>query len=442
MFLFRKPLYAYDLYAFSRRLAEFRSQSVLKTLPLRFLTQPSGHKVLSDLPENETDRLTLFLRHSGVPEQTLAVYSALYPDVIGEDLANSLFQSFWQLPAFPDKISGQDQKRSIRLLKLFYALSLEQKAPAELIERFEGFLREALDFRLEAAALEQFNDAFYEYDHIHAVLPDWPKTTKNELVLQRPPSLLPLRDSPNKTKTAAALTQAVVSMLFRHGLLLLPVPAACQTDASGNLYFVRIRFPLVLTQKERFFLSSFTESLTTRNYSAAVGALSAFGYAAADTALLLEQIDQETSLMTPAEKAEAFLKKLPTAPFFMRYGVSVLKATEALCRQELGIGQKLWSSAAEELADALPQGKTARPIFQKTADQFRQIFSFAPHQLERLEMQNKKIPTFQTNPEKLSEMLTRQTIGAQFHSKRRPPWSFWLFLIVACALSAGLLFLN
>ena len=117
MFLFSHPLYARRLYAFSRRLAEFRSEEVLKDLPLRLLTQRKGRRIAPDLPEEREKRLSRFLVRYGVPEQTLAAYLALYPDITGNDLAETLLRSVWELPDFPKRIKQEDQKRAVELKK-------------------------------------------------------------------------------------------------------------------------------------------------------------------------------------------------------------------------------------------------------------------------------------------------------------------------------------
>ena len=445
MFLLSNPLYAYRLYAFSRRLAEFRSEIVLKDLPLRFLTQRSGRKAMPDLPEELENRLMHFLIRYGIPEQTLATYLALYPDMTGNNLSELFFRSVWNLPDFPEQMEEADQKRAVELLELFYTLCLHQKISKQPAEQFEHLLNQELDLRLEASMLERLHDSFYEDETVCIALPDWLNTTKNRLTLQEK-KLLPLRDSPNKQKTANALARAVVSMLFRDGILIIPSNAACRTDNKGNLYLIRARMPLVLTEKERLFISSFIEAMHTGNYQAAAKALLTAEYATGSTASLtplIKRIEKETHHLTLVQKAETFLNELYLngfpLPFFMRYCVQALKATEKLCHQELGFHQDFWLAAGADFSDFMLKGKNIRSTFQETATQFRQAFSFTPHQEEQLTMQSRKPPAFQKDANKLSEILLHQTIAAQFQPKRRKVWPFLLLLAIILALAGRLL---
>ncbi|MBO4644390.1 MAG: hypothetical protein J5716_07275 [Alphaproteobacteria bacterium] len=426
MFLFSNPFYAYRLYAFSRRLAEFRSEAVLNDLPLRFLTRRAGRKIAPDLPEEKEKRLALFLSRYGVPEQTLAAYLAFYPEITGNDLAELLLRSVWKLPDFPEQIKEADQKRADELLKLFYTLCLRQNKTKFFAEKFERLLNGELDFRLEASMLERLRDAFYEEETVQTVLPDWPGTAKSRLTLEKSGKLFPLRESPDKQKTATALARAVVSMLFRDGFLIIPSNACCRTDDKGTLYFIRARLPLILTDKERGFISSFAESIFAKKYQAAANAFLAGGYATGSALALtklIEKTDEETKPFTLAQKAEFLLNELHAngfpLPFFMRYCVQALKATELLCRQELCFNQDFWTAAATDFSDFLLSGKNIRSNLQETAAQFRQAFSFAPHQEERLTVQSRKPPAFQKDTDKLSEILSKQTVASQFQRKKR-----------------------
>lgn len=438
MFSFSHPLYAFRLYMFGRRLAEFRLQSVLKGLPLPFWMRRSCRKTKKNLPEKQEEHLKAFLTRYGIPEQTLAFYLSLHPDVTGEELSCLLDKAVRGLLTLPESFERTDQKRAEQILELFYALCLEKKKSKESAELFERLLNSELDFRLEAAALERLNDSFYEQENICAITPDWPATTKERLVLTNGSEWRPLSETPDKLKTATALIRSVVLMLLRDGMAIIPSPAACRSDDRGNLCFIRARIPLFLSEKELLCLRSLTEAVIDQNYPAAAKTLSFFGYNMADTVALLKKNEEETNGQTLATKARLLVKRLSDAPYFLRYGAAVLKATEDLCREEFGLTDDLWRTAAEEFAQIRASEKTFRPTTENSAAQFRQVFCFAPHQQEQLTVQSKKLPSFQKDSNKISEILFKQTVSARFLPKRRHPSLFILLFLIACVL-AGLI---
>lgn len=441
MFLLSSPLHAHALCALSRRLAEFRLQSVLKGLPLQLLTQRSGRKIVSDLPEEQEKRLTSFLMHYGLPEQILAVCLALYPDLVKKTLSDAFIRSLRFLPAFPDEIRVEDQNRATALIKLFYALILHEKASVQPARHFERQLNDALDFRLEAAALERLNDAFYEDEHIYFALPDWKQTNKQKLALEKLPPLFSLRESPDRKKTAESLARTITSMILRDGLIVCPSGAACRCDDQGRLYFIRACHRVSLSAQEHRAIFSFTEAFLSKKYSTALKVLETSDcFCPLGTETFLKETEHETKTLSLAQQAnhllDSFLQNGSPLPFFIRFIVHVLKETEDLCASELQT-KAPWDAAKEELSLFLTLKK--RPTVTNTAQEFRRAFLFEPHQTERLEIQGKKIPAFQKDPQRLSDMLFNQTL----EPRHKPtPWRFRHFilpLVIGVSIIAWLL---
>ena len=440
MFLFSKPLYAYRLYAFSRRLAEFQSQHVLKKLPLRFLTQRQPRRILSGLPEDPDERLSRFLACSGVPEQTLALYLALYPDISGEELSERLFRSIRLLPDFPEHTEAHDQKRAVDLLKLFHTLCLHANKSKKWAESFERFLNNELDFRLEASLLERINDLFYEDESIRTALPDWFATTKDRLTLQKNTALRSLRDSPDKEKTAATLTRALIRTAFRDGTLIIPFAAGCRTDEQGRLFFTRLRFSFFLTKQEKRFAFSFTEALSVRDFSKAAQILSTSGMTSESIPVLTRRLERtgNNSALSLSQKAETFLKETPDLPLFFRYGTLALKATENLCQKELEIGGNIWKSATADISEFQPEEKTS-PLANDMAKSFQHAFSLLPHHQERLAIQSREAPAFLNNQNKITELLSRQTVFTQLQPTRNHTGLIFIIAAVICSVIIFLL---
>ena len=219
MFLLKNPVYAYRLYTFSRRLAEFGLQCVLNGLPLFFLTRFPCRSTVPDLPESLEKRLTCFLTRYGVPEQTLAFFLNVRRNAADDGLPDLLFRSLWALKELPRSTEENDRKRAADLLKLFYCLELHLKKSGTDAENFERLLNNELDFRLEASLLERISDFFYKDDQIRTAPPDWFATTKNRLTVHEIPALWPFQDAPDKHKAAVSLIRALTALLFRDGTL-------------------------------------------------------------------------------------------------------------------------------------------------------------------------------------------------------------------------------
>lgn len=440
MFLFSKPLYAYRLYAFSRRLAEFQSQHVLKKLPLRFLTQRRSRRMISGLPEDPDERLSRFLACSGVPEQTLALYLALYPDFSGEELSERLFHSIRLLSDFPEHTEVQDQKRAADLLKLFHTLCLYANKSKKWAEDFERFLNNELDFRLEASLLERINDLFYEDETVRTALPDWFATTKNRLTLQENTALHPLWDSPDKEKTAATLTRALIRATFCDGVLIIPFAAGCRTDEQGRLFFTRLRFPLFLTKQEKRFVFSFTEALSVCDFSKAAQILSTSGMTSESIPVLTQRLERigNKSALSLSQKAETLLKETPNLPLFFRYGTLALKATENLCKKELETGGDIWKNATADISEFQPEEKRTASPANDMAKSFQHAFSLLPHHQERLALQSKKTPAFLNDQNKITELLSRQTVFTLLQPTRNHTG---LIFIIAAVICSAIIFL-
>ena len=442
MFLLSRPLHAYNLYAFSRRLAEFRLQSVLKDLPLRILTQRSGRKTVSDLPEALEQRLTLFLTRYGLPEQILASYLALYPDLAEKKLTDTLLRSIRFMPAFSDEILPEDQDRADTLMKLFYVLSLNKNVSAQPAQHFEQLLNDAMDFRLEAAALERLNDSFYEDEYIHFALPDWKQTGKKKLVLEKLPTLFSLKDSPDRKKTAQSLVRAITSMILRDGLIVFPSCSVCRSDEYGKIYFIRANYRVLLSPQEQRTVFCFTEAFIEKKYSAAFRALEISGCPIpSGTETFLKEAELETNAVSLAQQADNllnfFLQNGAPLPFFIRFIVQVLKETEDLCASVLQTNAP-WDNAKEDISLFLTQRK--KTAVTGTAQEFKQAFLFEPHQTERLEIQGKKIPAFQKDSRRLSDMLYDQTLESQFKPIPRRVRHFILPAVISISIIIWLLF--
>ena len=151
-------------------------------------------------------------------------------------------------------------------------------------------------------------------------------------------------------------------------------------------------------------------------------------------------IADEIKTLSLAQQAnhllDSFLQNGSLLPFFIRFIVHVLKETEDLCASELQT-KAPWDAAKEELSLFLTLKK--RPTVTNTAQEFRRAFLFEPHQTERLEIQGKKIPAFQKDPQRLSDMLCNQTLETQF---KPTPWRFRHFilpLVIGVSIIAWLL---
>ena len=418
MFVLKRPFNAFTLYSLGRCLSAYGLQDILSRLPLRFFTQTS--RETKELPESSEERASLFLTRHGIPEQTLAAYLALYPDITGKNTADLLQKTLRFLPSFPSEISQNDTKQCIKLTALFYALCLHYKVPARLAEQFEKFSSETMDLRLEAAALERFNDSFYEDEYVGFVLPDWEKTQKNILVLNNDLNLKPLKETTNGNKTAEGLIRTVNAMILRDGFLTIPSIATCRCDDEGKLYFTHATRSVSFSKQEHQILRSLIRAFMSKNYASAIGALRAIGYQPCpEINLLLKKADEEAANLPLAQKADVLLKCLIQnglfLPFFIRYAVHALTETENLCLSVLQTTPP-WHTAKEEFSLFI---STERKEPFKTSETafFNEVFSFEKHQTERLELQGKKLPSFQQDSSLIPDILYRQTIGAGFKPK-------------------------
>ncbi len=446
--MLRRLLCLSGLYRFSRSLARFNSQTILGGLPWDFLFLRKSKTPFEDLPRTPEERLGRFLEQSGPGIQTLAAFFALYPDAAGRGRADLLARAADTMTVFANAADQNEQKQFVRILKIFYTLAGRDPFFKQLAENFEHILGAEVDFRFEAAALERLNDHFYEDDCLKTLLPDWPRTSKDRLVLLSSPDLLPLPDTPDRKKTVSCLIKSAVLMILRDGFVVTPSPTACRVDETGLLYFTRTRLPVLLSAQERQFLSSFLAALRVKDYPRAAKALLTSGFPPAffpapRLIRLIEETDRHAALLLTGQKADCFLKHFADNgiffPFSIRYCVFALKKTEELCRTTLKTDGDIWQNGKTEFSDFLDTGKKAALKAENNAADIRLAFGLAPHHAERLAIQNKKTPFFQENPEKIPDLLYRHTLAARFQPRGRRRGLLLLF-IAACLL-AGLFLL-
>lgn len=445
LFLLKRPLNALTLYSFSRRLADCGLQFFLKKLPLSFLTGLPKKK--NDLPQEPEKRLTLFLARHGMPEQSLAAYLSLYPEITGDDIGNVLINGMRGLDSFPNETTPDNQVQSVRLIRLFYALCLHNDFPVRHAEHFEARLNEAMDFRLEAAALERLKDSFYEDDFIDFVLPDWNKTNKDKLVLNDISDLIPLNETPNRQKTAEGLAHAVIAMILRDGFIIPPSSVACRCDKSGKPYFTRALHSVSLNKQEHTALRALIDAFRCKNYAAAVRALRITGYIpCSEMETLLENVDKQSEILPLSQRVDALLNCLLqnglNLPFFIRYIARVLTETEKLCLSLLQTTTP-WDAAKEAFSLFLSTERKEAFKTSPSSQDFKKAFLFEKHQIEHIKLQNKKLPAFQQDSSLIQDIIRRQSIGACFKPKQRHLWpiilpTVTLLIIIWLSLKIGL----
>ncbi len=443
--MLRRLLCLFSLYRFGRDLARFKAQALLAGLPTACLHLPLTKKAKRKLRLISEDRPGLFLRQSGVSMQTLAAFFALYPDIAGRCRSDLLAKAADTMTEFADTADQKEQKQFVCLLKIFYTLAGRNPVYKQLAEKFEHLGGTELDFRFEAAALERLHDHFYEDDCLTTLLPDWPRTTKEHLTLIPYDGLRALSDSSDKEKTVRCLIKAVVLMILRDGFVVMPSAAGCRCDNTGTPYFIRSRLPVELSAQERLFLSSFLEALCAKDYRQAAKALLTSGFMPAffpapRLIRLIEDADRRSALLTAGQKADCFLKYFADngifLPFSLRYCVFSLKKTEHLCRTFLKAQGDIWLHGKTEFFDFLDKGKALPLNTQNNAADIRTAFGLAPHHAERLAIQNKKIPSFQEDPEKIPDILYRHTWGSRFQPRGRH--RLIITLLILTVLTVGL----
>ena len=418
MFLLKNPLRARDLYIIGRRLAAFGVQDVLSPLPLRFLTRRSVRNVADDLPVSAGKRLGLFLARQGTAERALAFYLSLYPDITGKKTEEILIEALRSQPSVPRCATTENRKEAVRLLKLFYALCLHKRITDPSPAHFEKWLNDLSDFRLEAAALERLNDAFYEDDFVRFTLPDWEKTSKDRLALQTTPSLRPLENSPDKRKTAEDLVKAISTMLLRDRFMIVPSPALCLCDETGHPFFTGTDCFAALEAAEHRTICSLTEAFLSKNPIAFLSAFKTSGISASfDETSLSELFTEASRSETPAQCFwNAIAANGRDIPFFLRHALCVLKETENLCLSVLQTPAP-WDCARNDSIFFLSNRKKNQTRTTEAGKDFRRAFSFERHQKELTKIRGKKLPSFQEDMRKIPEMLSRQTIGFLFKRK-------------------------
>lgn len=439
----------FTLYRFGRDLARFDLQELLNGLPAAFPLP----RVSRTLPETACpvpeERLARFLEQAGAGMQTLASFFALYPETAGRSRSDLLAKAAFNMAAFAETADQNEQKRFVRILKVFYTLAGQSPYFKRLAGKFEHMAGEEIDFRFEAAALERLNDSFYEDDCLKTLLPDWQKTGKDRLVLQGGTNLRPLRETPDVKKTVSRLVESVVLMILRDGFVVMPSPAACRVDDTGTPYFTRARMPVALSPQERLFLASFLEALCAKDYPQAAKALLTSGFpppffSAPRLIRLIEEADRHAALLLTGQKADCFLKHFADNgiffPFAVRYCVFALKRTEELCGTVLKTNGDIWLNGKKAFFDFLDKGKQIPPIRENEAAEFQAAFGLSPHHAEQLAVQNKKTPFFQENPDKIPDLLYRHTLAARFQPAKGRKKGIILF-IAACLLAACLIFL-
>lgn len=439
LFILKRPFLAFELYLFSRRLAAFGVQDLLSSLPLRFLTRRKGKNIVSGLPAEHGERTRLFLERSKTAERNLAFYLSLYPEAAGKDLARELDNAVFSLTSSPTELTPENRKRETELIKLFYALSLYGKKTLSSAEHFEKWYGECSDFRLEAAALERLNDAFYEDDFVSFVLPDWKATTKDVLSFPAAPPPLLISESPEKEKTAAGLVRTAAAMILRDGFMVIPSLASCRCDRTGTLRFIRA---------ERYYAMDSKELRTVRNLAkiwlsddpsktAAVLKSACFLQDPALNALPVRSLPVKLS-----ERIDIFfdtiIKTGAPVPFYLRYIACLLKETDRLCLSVLRTPAP-WDTVRSEIASYSERGTVTPSEREKTAQDFKRAFTFDRHQREVMELRGKKLPAFQEDAQKIPEMLLQQTVGAKFKPKEfrfRPVFlTMTAFLIIIWLLT-------
>ena len=411
--MLRRLLCLFSLYRFGRDLARFKAQALLAGLPTACLHLPLTKKAKRKLRLISEDRPGLFLRQSGVSMQTLAAFFALYPDIAGRYRSDLLAKAADTMTEFADTADQKEQKQFVCLLKIFYTLAGRNPVYKQLAEKFEHLGGTELDFRFEAAALERLHDHFYEDDCLTTLLPDWPRTTKEHLTLIPYDGLRALSDSSDKEKTVRCLIKAVVLMILRDGFVVMPSAAGCRCDNTGTPYFIRSRLPVELSAQERLFLSSFLEALCAKDYRQAAKALLTSGFMPAffpapRLIRLIEDADRRSALLTAGQKADCFLKAQGD----------------------------IWLHGKTEFFDFLDRGKALPLNTQNNAADIRTAFGLAPHHAERLAIQNKKIPSFQEDPEKIPDILYRHTWGSRFQPRGRH--RLIITLLILTVLTVGL----
>ena len=444
--MFRKLSCLFSLYVFSRQLARFNCQSVLKGLPGEFLNLKKTKKTQKNLPTSPEEKLSFFLNSAGVCEQTAASFFALYPDISGKHKANLLEKASNLTEHLAKSTDLNDQKQFLRMLKVFYTFAGKNPDLKQTAELFEQILDRETDFRFEAAALERLHDHFYEDDCFNVALPDWSNTHKHILTLNNNDALKNLAESDDKKKTAVSLAKTVVLMILRDGFVVLPAQSVCKVDKNANIFLTRARMPLSLSDQERLFISSFLISLTRKDYTQAAKTLLTSGFLPpffppARLIKLIEQTDRHASLLLAGQKADCLLKSLSDngvrLPFSLRYCVMTLKRTEKLCQNVLNIQENIWEYTSREFADFLEKGTNSFSCVKTNPADIQKAFGLDPHHAERLSFQNKKIPYFQEDLKRIPEMLYNHTLAARFQKKRHRLSAGFVFLCLL-GLSIGM----
>ena len=433
MFVLKRPFYAYFLYKFGRRLGGFGLQPLLDGLPVPFLTGFSRRKKAAPLPEDIKERLRLFLEKNGIAERMLSLYLGLYPEITGEGRADILLGAVRGQDSFPSGILRQDERLCSRLIELFFALSFDGKIsvrPAADFERFAGTLS---DFRLEAAVLEELNDSFYEEEHIGFSLPVWEETSEHLLKLQEKRGLTVLEKSPDREKTARSLSSAVTTMILRDGLVVLPSLANCRADEQGGIFFTRVFPYLSLNPENQRTLELFIKALKMNNVLPLLDFLKAQGCDVPDSdavSSLQEEFSRRAPELSQAEQMIFLTQRLIQAgvcvPFFLRFIAYTLKETKRLCEVVLKTPVKdLFSQSGIVQPPLYPRKKP----FSVSQEDSARVFSFEKNQMERLKLQNKKPPSFQTDKKKIRDILLKQSAAVKI-KRRFPLTRTQLFLIV------------
>lgn len=125
---------------------------------------------------------------------------------------------------------------------------------------------------------------------------------------------------------------------------------------------------------------------------------------------LIEETDRHAALLLNGQKADCFLKHFADNGIFFPYSIRccvfALKKTEELCRTTLKTDGDIWQNGKTEFSDFLAKGKTA-PFKQKSnmAD-IQTAFGPSPHHVERLAIQNKRMPFFRKTRKKFPNYST------------------------------------
>lgn len=422
------------LYKFSRFLAEYRVEFYLRNLPYGYFFSRPSKAPLPDLPQDPEDRLLRALAQSDTAVNSFARFLALYPDIVGEELAKSM--STIQTICLPQEdplilhlISPNCKEKFVDLLSVLYwqAGLIDKKNKdtivTSFIESFERLASSEMDMRIEAAALEHFKDNFYDSDQLSVVEIDWMNTTEAKLQAVHMPGYLPLSFEEKKTVDAFAKIQAL--MILRDGFFTPLNPTEWGLLSDGRLFLRKCSTSVRLSTQERHFISDFLTAFEKKEYAQAAKALFKAGLLPEMLSLLavtraLESADLESDGFSIAQKADYIIKQLiqigVSLPPYIMLILKALQNFEYAVQLEQPETTDPWASAKEEYDDFLRKGKLAES--ENASDFLNPSMQSSGLFADAQAVKKKKGPGFLDNPEKIPEMIKRGEAGYKFRSKK------------------------